>query len=445
MKLSKLILLVVFVLTTICGFTQGNFKKAYIVKNNNDTIHGVVDYTNPEDISLNCFFRKDSTSQILDYNPSDLKSFCFDKGKKFISKEVKYHDDTTNLFLEYLLKGIVNLYYCKVNGEDVFYIEKDSILMQLSNDEEKIEINNKVYLRNIHKYIGMLKMLLSDVESFSDKIDNTDFDFMSLIKLLKQYHNQVCSNESCIVYYKKESKLNDVKWKVNFGLSMEYTFTRINSSSKITKELKFFSYEQNPTLSYISEFEVYQTNETNTNFSTTYNCLFPVFFINLSRNSSSSFQLEANYKHLKYSLLDFSEIEIPVIYNYEFMHYKKVKPFINAGISNVITFGSKVKDMYFKYNRLEGATFENNNIKPIYSSQTDYINRLVQEMNGYHFNLNAGCGVKYELSKKNALKLELRGQTPIYFGFKGVLDGGPSYESILSSSNFSILFSYIFK
>ncbi len=441
----KLILSVLFVLTTIYVFSQGNFKKAYIVNNSNDTTYGFVDHANPIDITQKCVFRNDSNSQIVDYKPTDLKSFCFEKGKLYMSKDVKYNDNSTTLFLEFLLKGIVNLYYCRYNGEDVFYIEKDSILMELTNGEEKIRINEKVYFYNSKKYIGILKALLIDAESLSDKIESTDFDFTSLIKLLKQYHNEVCDSESCIVYYKKENKLNDVKWKLNFGLTLEYSIAKMDVSSEMINGVKYYSYQQDISHSYLAKFNMYKIAETNSNFTSIYNCLFPVAFVNFSRNSGSSFQLELNYKYLNYELFGISRIEIPVIYSYEFLHYKKLTPYINAGVSNVITFGAKVKNMYYKYDRLEGATFENNIITPLYSEQSDIINRKIPELNGYHFALNAGCGIEYDLTKKNAVRLEVRGQTPVYSIFKGVLAGGPNYESLVTLSNFSVLFSYVFK
>ncbi len=440
MTQSKHILLILFVLTTFQGFSLGNFRKAYIVNNNNDTIHGFIDYTNPNSISSNCFFHKDSNSRIINYKPSDLKYFCFDNGKRFISKEVTYQDTTTTFFLEFLLKGAVNLYYCKHKNENLYYIEKDSVLYALTNDEVLESKDNITYSHNSQKYIGILKVFLNDANLLSDEIENTQFDFSSLIKLLKDYHNQTCKNESCIVYYKKENALNDIKWKIKYGFSMEYSFTKINATSEINNYSFPVSAQQTAAF-----FDYFQTNETNTNFATNYNCLFPVFFININRNSRSSFQLELKYKYIKYSLLNYSKIEIPVIYNYDFTHYKKIRPFINAGFSNVLIFGAHINGMYYKYNRLEKVTFEENHFNPAYSSHIDYINRQVPELNGYKFNFNLGCGMGYTLSNKNTLKLEIRGQTPIKYRINGILDGGATYKSKLSSSNLSILLSYIFK
>jgi hypothetical protein len=442
----KLILLILIVLTTFQGFSQGDFKKAYIV-NNNDTIHGFIDYTSPNSISTNCFFQKDSNSQIINYKPSDLKGFCFDGGKRFISKEVTYQDSTAIFFLEFLLKGVVNLYYCKYKNEDIYFIEKDSILYPLSNDEVVVRNNNSTYSHNSLKYIGVLKVLLNDANSLSGEIENTNLDFTPLIRLLKDYHNQTCSNESCIVYYKKENALNDTKWKIKYGVSMEYSFTKIKATSELIKRSISFSQQPNITqfIFYFANFDNFKTTEANTNFTTNSNCLFPAFFVNFNRNSSSSFQLELKYKYLKYSLLNFSEIEIPVMYNYDFRYYKKIKPFINVGFSNVLILGAHINGMYYKYDKLEGATFNTDHFEPIYSSHTDYINRQVPEMNGYHFELNLGCGVGYTLPNENTLKLEFRSQTPLEYTIDGVLDGSATYESKLSNSNLSISLSYIFK
>jgi len=216
-------------------------------------------------------------------------------------------------------------------------------------------------------------------------------------------------------------------------------------STEIYKQQHYYS-EQGYTQTYHASFDDFKPNETNTNFSKNYNCLFPSFFVNFSRNSGSSFQIELNYKYLKYSLLNFSRIEIPVIYNYNYLHYKKVSPFINIGFTYVFDVGTHIKGMYYKYDKLEGATFEENHFNPVYSTQTEYLNKRFPEIDGYKFTLNAGFGVKYMLPDKNALKLEFRIHSYIIPNeFDIVLDGGAIYKARISSSNLSILLSYIFK
>jgi hypothetical protein len=431
---------------TFHGFSQSNFKKAYIV-NNNDTIHGFIDYTSPNSISTNCFFQKNSNSKIVKYKPSDLKGFCFDGGKQFISKEVTYQDSTVMFFLEFLLKGVVNLYYCKYKNEDMYFIEKDSILYPLRNDESVVSDKNRTYYHEDYKYIGILKVLLNDAESLSGEIENTKLDFIPLIRLLKDYHNQTCSNKSCIVYYKKENALNDVKWKIKYGVSLGYSFTKLKVLSELYRQSVSFIYQQNvtPYKFYFAEFYDYNITETNSNFSTNYNCLFPALFVNLSRNSKSSFQLELKYKYLKYSLLNFSEIETPIMYNYDFSHYKKINPFINMGLSNVLILGARIKGIYYKYDKLEDTKFNTDHLEPIYSSHKDYINKQVKELNQCYLKLNAGCGIGYTLPNENTFKLEFRCQTPLVYIISGVLDGGAIYESKLSNSNLSISLSYMFK
>ena len=435
-----------FVLTGL--FAQGNFRKAFVIKDN-DTISGYVDYTSPDKISTKCFFRKDSTSQIINYSTSDIQSFYFDKGKIFVARAVTCQDTTRTLFLEFLLKGVVNLYYCNYQHDDYFYIEKDGIMHELSNNEEFTRDDNKTYIQNRHKYIGHLKWLLKDADALSDKIERTGFDFLSLIDLLKDYHNQTCGSNSCVVYYKKEKTLNDTQWKIKYGFSLGSSFNQINLSSKIVSGLLYFSAPDpnmittgsvNITASYLN----FQTLETNTTFNSNYNCIFPALFVNFSRNSNSSYQIELKYNYLKYPLIDFNEIEIPLMYNYDFLKYKKVSPFVNIGFSNILIFGTRIRGAYYRYNRLEGVVLDTDKLSPVYSLHNDYVNQLITTNDIYHFSLNLGCGLGYSFSNKNAIRLEFRYQTPIYNSFNIDLENGATYKSTISMSDLAITLSYVF-
>ena len=103
------ILLFSFILTV---HAQSNYSSGYIITNDQDTIFGLIDYRTDKMNALTCHFKKDLTSAEQTYLPGQIFGYRFtDAGKFYISKFVTINSIQQKVFLEYLLQGIMNLYY----------------------------------------------------------------------------------------------------------------------------------------------------------------------------------------------------------------------------------------------------------------------------------------------------------------------------------------------
>ena len=224
---KKWILIIGFVIFSNVCFSQYDFRRGFIITKSNDTITGFIDYANPDISSKYCYFKKDSLSKTTEYTPTDLKAYSFTNSKYFVSKGVNIENDTAFLFLEFLLKGVINLYYCSESNKEYYFIEKDYMLYPLTNNEVKVNIVGQSKVKSSDNYIGILNWLMGDGADFSKEIYSTKFDHSSLIQLTKDYHNRVCKDNECIVYYKKQKKLNDTKWQINYGFLIEYVLSRL--------------------------------------------------------------------------------------------------------------------------------------------------------------------------------------------------------------------------
>jgi len=80
------------------------------------------------------------------------------------------NDVSTRLFLEFLVDGIVDLYFLKDGDGDQYFIEKDDLLVELSNDE--VEFFNKygtLHKSNSNQYRGVLTYLFQEDEAIQKK------------------------------------------------------------------------------------------------------------------------------------------------------------------------------------------------------------------------------------------------------------------------------------
>lgn len=179
---------------------QTDFKQGFIVKNNDDTLFGKIDYRGDLFMGQLCRFKTNSDT-VADFYPTDLKAYKFIDSKYFISKQI----NGRAVFLEYLFNGIVNLYYLRNDSGDHYYIERDTIpLTELNYKEEIISKNGVRYLFEAKGFIGQLNYFMKDAQGIEKKIERIDKpDHAMLIKLAYDYHTQVCKDKKCIIYEKQ--------------------------------------------------------------------------------------------------------------------------------------------------------------------------------------------------------------------------------------------------
>jgi len=212
MKRNIIMLMIIF-LWYGKTFSQTDFRNGFIINYNNDTIYGLIDYKGNRANSKKCVFKKDLNSTNLELAPSDIKAYKFIDSKYYVSKIVDSSKTEDLLFLEYLINGIVDIYFYRdINGEHYLLDNGDGKLVELKNDVKELFVNDIRYFKDSKEYIGILKYAFKESPTVIRKVDNVTLDSKSLINITKEYHNAVCRDEECIIYEKKIPKM-----KVLFG------------------------------------------------------------------------------------------------------------------------------------------------------------------------------------------------------------------------------------
>jgi hypothetical protein len=122
-----------------------------------------------------------------------------------VSREI----DGKKWFLEYLIKGKVDIFYMRDKEGDHYYVEKEDILLTEIPYEESIKyIDDKQFSYSSTKHMGILNYFMQDAPEIESQITSMKKpEHNELINLAKDYHEAVCKDEDCIVYGKKAAAL----------------------------------------------------------------------------------------------------------------------------------------------------------------------------------------------------------------------------------------------
>jgi len=193
---------------------QTDFRPGYVIKENEDTLFGKIDYRGDYLMSKLCKFKPKFSNTIINYYPGDVKEFRFINSKCYVSRTL---ESGRKVFLEYLIKGKLNVYYYRDEDfNDYYLVDKEGFPLKTIPYREGIrftEDGTRVYFQStIH--IGLLNAYTQDANDFklqAEKIKSPDHN--NLIKFAKNYHEIICKDENCIIF---ENDLSIIKTSVEF-------------------------------------------------------------------------------------------------------------------------------------------------------------------------------------------------------------------------------------
>ena len=346
-------------------YGQKDYKPGYIITNKNDTVYGFINLKSNYQNSRQCEFKRNIDQEPDTYLPFDIKSYRIENSKFYVSKEVTLNDSTEKVFLEYLVDGIVNLYYLKVLDDEYYFIEKDSSMYQLSNSEiEYINKNGEKYVGDSKKYMGTLIYLFRDSPQTSKDVRSTSFDYRSLINITKEYHNSVCKDYQCIDFTRStkstiylEPNVGMISSRMGLKTSEHHAF---NTNPVFGVNLRFTPMRAH----YLWNVSVglsYSMNDFNGDFDNT------LYF-----SGTEIFRIHAAY----------SVVRIPVMIEYSFPG-KKLQPFLTLGFNNLLIVNPDCSII------VNSSNFHNIG------------QEIAPDFRKYQFGIFAGVGIRFKINDKS--------------------------------------------
>lgn len=216
-----------FLLLATTLFSQSDFRSAYVITLESDTIYGYIDFRGEVRNMRVCAFKASLDGVVKEYFPGEITGYRFvDDGKFFISKEV--HTDWVNgtVFVEFLFKGIANLYFYRNLLQSAYFIEKDDgELIELNEENREVKQGSRRFSHRNKRYIGLLNYTFQESPELQNDIRKTTLSHRSLVNVTRKYHEIVCPDDDCIVF---EAKIPTFKVRFAPFVDMSMTYLKIS-------------------------------------------------------------------------------------------------------------------------------------------------------------------------------------------------------------------------
>jgi len=204
---------------------QSNFRPGYIITNEKDTISGLIDFRTHEMNAQVCKFKLSNMDEVKEYYPGDIYGYRFtDDGKYYVSKDIEIEGKQEKVFLEYLIQGIISLYFYPGDESDYYFFQDESgILRPVTKRDREVwdDETGKWYIAEDNRYKSAISYIFKDSKSVSKAVYNTPFLQNRLIDLTKRYHDEMCSTgEECIQFETKPDNYTQIKVSVYTGMQI---------------------------------------------------------------------------------------------------------------------------------------------------------------------------------------------------------------------------------
>lgn len=220
LKKTAFVFLFLLCLNNLQG--QTNFIPGFIITNENDTLHGLIDYRGDSRNCKRCDFKENIKSPTREFLPFSIHGYRFNDSKFYVSKNIMLQGKQVPVFLEFMVNGISDLYYYYDGAYPHYFIEKaDGQFFELTEEVRHFNQDGNDYSTRIKQYVGYLKLAFADCQQLYPMINAANLNSKSLIAITKKYHDYVCDGEKCIIY---EKKLPTVKVKLGAIVSMNTSF-----------------------------------------------------------------------------------------------------------------------------------------------------------------------------------------------------------------------------
>lgn len=369
MKRNLLLIILLFSFTILFG--QSNYKKGYIITNENDTVYGLIDFRTDRVNHQQCKFKTSSKATEQLFHPGDIWGYRFiNEGKYYISHEIEIEESRKTVFLEFMVQGMMNLYSYIDSKQQYFFFEDQDGSMQMITKKPNVIDDNKVIVDN--RYRGALSYMFKDYNTLIDASQKAEFNQKTMIELTKQYHDITCTTgEECIVFENKNPDNDGIKIDISAYIgAQQFTYLFKDYENNNYYKSKSFA----PAIG--AQFGLY-----NPRWSKSFSLQLDVSFsrfkkdgpIDLSKMSYISSQT-ISYKGYAFSG--------KVGFRYIYPKYK-LKPFVDVGFSSIFLIGESCTLSY------------------IYSSNST--NDLDYKLKSFAYGYYASLGLAYNLRKAQSI------------------------------------------
>nr|NQU93511.1 PorT family protein [Bacteroidota bacterium] len=344
----KILLILLTQLPTLAAIGQNEYYSTDTI-----SIIGLLNLVDGGDKMNARYCQVNNKGEITKYTPYEVKEYCLNSGKVYVSKEIQSGDSLRRVFLERLYDGDLTLFYYKNEDGKAFFLETDSSFIELPGKGVKNP-------------------------SYQERLLPFTLDCPSLAKSTKLVNYR----KFCIHQFVR--KLNTCDRKpfrfMRFGLSFGYTKAYLGDEFGVLTSLPY-AMQPNPDGSATVGLFID----------------FPILSGNFSFHTSlhySRYAISYNQHHDKRDfdlVANISDFKMPLMIRYTFPRWP-VRPFVNAGIMAV-------------YHSHAEFDFYQSIISP---GQIEIVVPYSISFTGFQTGYTVGAGIEFSITYRNSMFLELR-------------------------------------
>ena len=387
---NKYVSLILFLVISNVIFAQ-NYVKGYIIKNDNDSIIGLLDFKLDQQNSDFVRFKLSETASEQTFFPENILRYRFiNEGKYYVSREITIDGMPRRAFLEYLIDGTMSLYFYKdleTSSEYYFFEDESGKMTAIEKKPDRITEYNEI--REDNRYVGALNYLFQDYPTVRKKLTKgqspMEYTKGNMIAVAKEYHKQTCApGEECIVFendYKKNYV--DVRFAMYAGLQ----FTHLPPQEIAIDYLNPLFYPVTGAVNFFTPVIGGQIFILNPRWSRSFGLLVD---IGISQIKGSSENFNVVRRTWGVTEFDFSAITTMGKLNLKYMYPNgKIRPVAEAGFSCFELFNSSSNRLVYE------RKFDDN--------YTLVKNEYTISGNSVSFGFNCGIGVDYMLKNNRSI------------------------------------------
>ncbi len=202
--MRTLILSFLLMLATGFGYAQKNLREGIVITLAGDTLHGDIDYRTDAINAKQCVFIADGAKEAKTYLPGEIAAYRFlDNGRYYVSRTIPSEDKLfeQTLFLEYLVRGQMSVYYLPVINGGLFYFE---------NEEGKLAVSRSTP-RNATKEerrnaLNEAFAILNGSTKAREMLWEKGLSPQNAAQLTAAYNNEVCPDGQCEIFKYRAKK-----------------------------------------------------------------------------------------------------------------------------------------------------------------------------------------------------------------------------------------------
>ena len=234
--MRKIILFAIFAFSAAIAMAQTNPKPGYVITNNGDTIRGIIDFRTNERLSRQCDFWANGGAVKTTYKPGDIEGFRFENnGKYFVTRRLNVTGEPELYFAEFMVHGKMNLYCITHNSDEFYFFEReDGEMAELTNRVASYQGEAKAALQQAkddvqekREQYGKVKSLLLKSWKAVEGMDDNNMSRKQLINIVRDYHNDVCTDGGKCMVYEYTEKSDKIKSHFKTFASYAYYSTEM--------------------------------------------------------------------------------------------------------------------------------------------------------------------------------------------------------------------------